>query len=123
MSVFHHLGPEQSRWTWDHDGDEKLYGIAVRACMAAPEISKHYGAREPVTRDAVRAAAYQPEFIAEAFDFTRTLYVAYRRAARIAEQVEAEYEAARAQLVIDWPLEPHYRGSASFPDSVPSTCP
>ncbi|MFF8013296.1 hypothetical protein [Streptomyces sp. NPDC007929] len=52
----------------------------------------------------MRAAAYQPEFIAEAFDFTRTLYVAYRRAARTAEQVEAEYEAARAQLVIDWPL-------------------
>jgi hydrogenase-4 membrane subunit HyfE len=52
----------------------------------------------------VRVAAYEPEFIAEAFDFTRTLYVAYRRAARTAEQVEAEYEAARAQLVLDWPL-------------------
>ncbi|MGW2057029.1 hypothetical protein ACWCOZ_24475 [Streptomyces sp. NPDC001840] len=78
--------------------------VAVRARMAAPEISKHYGAREPVARDAVRAAAYEPEFIAEAFDFTRTLYVAYRRAARTAEQVEAEYEAAWAQLVFDRPL-------------------
>ncbi|MGW2512367.1 hypothetical protein ACWC0A_23860 [Streptomyces scopuliridis] len=104
MNVFHYLGPEQSRWTWDHDGDEELYGVAVRACMAAPEISKRYGAREPVTRDAVRAAAYEPEFIAEAFDFTRTLYVAYRRAARIAEQVETEYEAAWDQLVFDRPL-------------------
>ncbi|WP_282704234.1 P-loop NTPase fold protein [Streptomyces sp. CC219B] len=72
--------------------------------MTQPEISKHYGAREPVTRDAVRAAADEAEFIAEAFDSTRTLYVAYRRAARTADQVEAEYEAALAQLVLDWPL-------------------
>lgn len=104
VSVFHHLGPERSRWTWDHDGDEQLYSVAVHAAMAQPEISKHYGAREPVTRPAVRAAAYKPEFIAEAFNYTRTLYVAYRRAARTAEQVEAEYEAGRAQLVLDWPL-------------------
>ncbi|MBA6437481.1 P-loop NTPase fold protein [Streptomyces sp. GMR22] len=102
--MIHHLGPEQSRWTWDHDGDEELYGIAVRACLAAPEISKQYGAREPVTRDAVRAAAYEPEFISEAFDSTRTLYVAYRRAARTADQIQAEFEAAREQLVLDWPL-------------------
>ncbi|MGW4979219.1 P-loop NTPase fold protein [Streptomyces mirabilis] len=102
--MFHHLGPEQSRWTWDHDGDEDLYGVAVRACMAESEISKHYGAREPVSRGSVRAAAYEPEFISEAFDSTRTLYVAYRRAARRAAQIQAEYEAARDQLVLDWPL-------------------
>lgn len=102
--MFHHLGAEESQWTWDHAGDEELYSVAVRACMAAPEISKHYGAREPVTREAVRAAAYEPEFIAEAFDFTRTLYVAHRRAAQQAEQAEAEYEAASAQLVLDRPL-------------------
>ncbi|WP_217575892.1 P-loop NTPase fold protein [Streptomyces sp. GbtcB7] len=101
--MFHHTGQGQSRWTWDRQSDEELYGIAVRASMAEPEISKHYGARE-VTRPAVRAAAYEPEFISEAFDSTRTLYVSYRRAARSADQVQAEYEAALDQLVLDWPL-------------------
>ncbi|UIX32262.1 hypothetical protein [Streptomyces sp. GQFP] len=68
VSVFHRLGPERSRWTWDHDGDEKLYGIAVRASMTASEISKHYGVhgsrlgRVPCSATPLHMAGRHPYF-------------------------------------------------------------
>ncbi|MFE9257917.1 P-loop NTPase fold protein [Streptomyces sp. NPDC006879] len=58
-----------------------------------------------MTTTAVREAAFEGDFIAQAFASTRTLYINYRRADRETMQVTEEYELGRAQLSLDWPLK------------------
>lgn len=89
---------------WLDETDRQIYSDAVESGLQDREVRLHFGHRKQMTEDAVRKAAFELPFIAEAFTATRAPYTAHRQAVHAELDAEKRLTRARGERHFHWRL-------------------